>query len=155
MGHEDEPYNAMRRVTKEEYQRDCNEPPNTYTRDCVVVIENGALDDHVPEDMINEWRLEMDEHKIDWRFNNHSQTPHGWALGPGVTATSYREVSDRRSTLSMLSAFAEVWPNFEQYEVEVNACETKLGQHVLTSASKRLKAALQHSLQEAPEAGAT
>ena len=46
---------------------------------------------------------EMDENKIDWRFNNHSQTHHGWALGPGVTATAYKESSDRRSTLSMLS----------------------------------------------------
>ena len=26
----------------------------------------------------------MDDAGIDWRFNNHARTPHGFALAPGV-----------------------------------------------------------------------
>merc|ERR1711988_1552474 len=99
----DDPFNPGRRISKEQYERECGVPANTYTTGCVVVIENGDLDEHVPPDMLEEWRQEMNANKIDWRFNNHSATHHGWALGPGVTATKYNEASDRRSTLSMLS----------------------------------------------------
>jgi hypothetical protein len=34
-----------------------------------VLIENGDLDGEVPQESIDEWKKEMDEHNIDWRFN--------------------------------------------------------------------------------------
>ena len=51
-----------------------------------------------------------------------------------VWSTAYTEAADRRSTLSMLSLFAEVWPDYPQYAVESNACGTALGQAVVSAA---------------------
>ena len=48
--------------------------------------------------------------------------------------TMYHEDADRRSTLSMLQLFAEVWPEFPQYPVATNACGTNLGQAVASAA---------------------
>jgi hypothetical protein len=62
------------------------------------------------------------------QVNTHSRTPHGFALAPGMWATGYHEDADRRSTLSMLRLFAEVWPDFPQHPVTVNACGTVLRQ---------------------------
>eukprot|EP01043_Picozoa_sp_COSAG02_P018006 COSAG02_NODE_829_length_16689_cov_16.659433_3_plen_81_part_00 len=64
----------------------------------------------------------------------HAQTPHGFALAEGVWSTAYTEAADRRSTLSMLSLFAEVWPEHAQYPVAINACGTTLGQAVMSAA---------------------
>eukprot|EP00440_Ansanella_granifera_P040116 gb/GFBE01043514.1/.p1 GENE.gb/GFBE01043514.1/~~gb/GFBE01043514.1/.p1 ORF type:complete len:353 (+),score=56.34 gb/GFBE01043514.1/:1-1059(+) len=119
-------YNAHKRLTPSEYAEQVQPPPTTCSKNCVVVIENGAHDDHVPVESIVEFMTEMDSHDVDWRFNNHARTPHGWALGPGVTATSYCEQADRRSTLSMLAAFAEVWPECTQFHVEMNASGTTI-----------------------------
>ena len=66
---------------------------------------------------------------------NHSQTKHGFALAPGVLSTEYDEDADRRSTLSMISLFAEVWPEFPISAVETNASGTQLGQCVVAAAS--------------------
>ena len=79
----EEPLNPMKRLTKEQYEADIEQPVNTYDTDCVVLIENGDLDGEVPQESIDEWKVEMDEHSIDWRFNNHAQTPHGFALAEG------------------------------------------------------------------------
>ena len=49
-----------------------------------MLIENGDADAHVGLAELSEWKAEMDEHSIDWRFNNHARTPHGFALAPGV-----------------------------------------------------------------------
>ena len=38
---------------------------NTYDTECVVLIENGDLDGEVPQESIDEWKVEMDEHSID------------------------------------------------------------------------------------------
>ena len=62
---------------------------------------------------------------------NHAQTPHGFALAPGCYNNEYTEGADRRSTLSMMSAFAEVFGHVPQNEVLTNACGTVLGQGVL------------------------
>ena len=70
--------------------------------------------------------------------NNHAKTPHGFALAPGVFSTAYHELADRRSTLSMLSLFAEVWPEYPQFAVERNACGTVLGQAVASGAGAKL-----------------
>ena len=45
-------------------------------------------------------------------------------------STAYHEDADRRSTLSMLQLFAEIWPEFPQNVVATNACGTALGQAV-------------------------
>jgi len=120
------------RMTAEEFQADSSikKAPNNYTKGCKVLIENGDLDEHVPTESLAEFRAEMDAAGIDWRFNNHSQTPHGFALAPGMWGTRYHEDADRRSTLSMLQLFAETWPEFPQYPVATNACGTVLGQSI-------------------------
>lgn len=126
--YKDEPYNSLRRITVEEYHKEVDVPPTTCTPGCRVVVENGGWDAEVPPESIGAWMAEMDGGGVDWRFNFHARTPHGWALAPGVTggADNYREVADRRSTLSMLAAFAETWPSVGQHHVEQNACGTPL-----------------------------
>jgi len=112
--------------------------PNRYSTGCKVLIENGDLDALVPQSSIDKWKAEMDENGIDWRFDNHARTPHGFALAPGVWSSEYTEAADRRSTISMLSLFAEVWPDVMQHPVTHNACGTELGQHILTHAQSKL-----------------
>lgn len=120
------------RMTAEEFATDSSikKAPNVYSTKCKVLIENGDLDDHVPAESVEEFRCEMDANGIDWRIHTHAQTPHGFALAPGVWSTAYREDADRRSTLSMLQLFAEVWPEFPQHAVPTNACGTVLGQAI-------------------------
>lgn len=127
-----EPLKSSSRLTPEEFAKEVDLAPNTYNSSCKVLIENGELDGEVPDWSIVEWQKEMNENNIDWQFHNHYQTPHGFALAPGVWSTAYTEAADRRSTLSMLSLFAEVWPleKFPQNPVQANACGTKLNQHV-------------------------
>lgn len=122
------------RISDEEYETKFFDDVNTYDTDCKVLIENGDLDDEVPQSDIDKFKDEMDAHGVDWRFNNHAQTPHGFALAAGVWSTAYHEAADRRSTLSMLSLFAEVWPQYPQNYVAANACGTVLGQAILTGA---------------------
>jgi len=98
-------------------------------------MENGDVDPEVPDTAIMEWKQEMDAQEIDWRFNNHARTPHGFALAPGVMGHKYSEAADRRSTLSMLSLFMEVWPSFPQFPVLTNACGTKIDQRILSTAT--------------------
>lgn len=123
------------RISKEDFVKTVEQAPNNHTSSCKVLIENGDLDEEVPQEAIDEWRQEMDTHGIDWRFNNHARTPHGFALAPGVWSTAYTEAADRRSTLSMLQLFAEVWPSFPQYPVHTNASGTKLNQQIRSAAS--------------------
>jgi len=115
--------------------------PNTYAANCKVLIENGDADDHVGLAELTEWKAEMDAQGIDWRFNNHARTPHGFALAPRVWSNTcahswclYVEEADRRSTRSMLSLFAEVWPQYPQYPTKQNACGTVLGQSITPTA---------------------
>ena len=122
------------RITQEDYLATIEQAPNHYNKDCKVLIENGDLDHSVPIEGIEIWKQEMNEQGIDWRFNNHARTPHGFALAPGVWGSAYQELADRRSTLSMLSLFAEVWPEWPQYAVPCNACGTVLGQSIQTAA---------------------
>ena len=56
------------------------------------------------------------------------------ALAAGVWSTAYHEAADRRSTLAMLSLFAEIWPQYTQNPVTTNACGTVLGQAIVTRA---------------------
>lgn len=127
--YKDDCYNSMRRLTKEDYAKEVDVPPTSCTPGCVLIVENGGWDHEVPAETIGEFMQEMDASQVDWRFNFHARTPHGWALAPSCPGggAMYREVADRRSTKSMLAAFAEVWPDVEQHPVEANACGTKLG----------------------------
>jgi dienelactone hydrolase len=106
---------------------------NNYTTKCKVLIENAELDDHVTDDSIKAFQKEFNDAGVNWQINNHSQTHHGWALPPGVWATEYDEHSDRRSTNSMISFFAELFPDFAIQPVECNAAGTKLGQAINTT----------------------
>lgn len=108
---------------------------DVYNKKCKVLIENGELDDHVPQASIDAFTQEMNANGIDWRIHHYSQTPHGWALPPGVWATAYNELSDRRSTNSMISFFSELFPEFPVQPVECNAAGTRLGQVISPSVS--------------------
>ena len=132
--HAETPYDSLRRLTQAEYEREVDVPALAYNTRCKVLVEHGDLDPEVPRADYDAWRAEMDAAGIDWRFHNHARTPHGFALAPGVWSTAYTEAADRRSTLSMLSLFAEVWPDFEQLPVATNACGTRLGQSIVTLA---------------------
>eukprot|EP01051_Picozoa_sp_SAG22_P002588 SAG22_NODE_117_length_19289_cov_12.242574_8_plen_372_part_00 len=122
------------RVSDQEFADTFFNAENSYDTDCKVLIENGDLDDEVPQADIDAWKAEMDAHSIDWRFHNHARTPHGFALAAGVWSTAYHEPADRRSTLAMLSLFAEVWPDYPQNPVTANACGTVLGQAIVSAA---------------------
>ncbi|CAK9032663.1 unnamed protein product [Durusdinium trenchii] len=117
-----EPFNSKKRMSQEEYAKIC--PANNYNKDCRILIENGDKDEEVPANTITDFVAEMDAQSIDWRFHNHARGPHGFALGPGVPGCEYTEHIDRRSTLDMLSLFAETWPEFDQHPVECNASGT-------------------------------
>eukprot|EP00756_Hemistasia_phaeocysticola_P063648 Hpha_TRINITY_DN7127_c0_g1::TRINITY_DN7127_c0_g1_i1::g.29816::m.29816 len=98
-----------------------------YATWCKVVVENGDEDHLVSDKSIAEWKKEFNKHNVDWRFHNHAKTPHGFALPPGVWATGYNEAADRRSTLSMISLFSEVWPEVHpDLSVRRNAAGTLL-----------------------------
>jgi len=114
------------KMTQEEYLAKVDVPPTTCTPGCRLVVENGSHDGEVPVDSIMEWVEEMDKHEVNWQFHNHARMPHGFALAPGSAGTCYREEADRRSTMWMLSTFAETWPEFKQHHVEMNACGTKI-----------------------------
>lgn len=139
--YKDDPYNSMHRLTKEDFAEMVDVQPTTCTPNCRVVVENGGWDGEVPADTIGDFIAEMDANNVDWRFNIHARTPHGWALAPGVTGggDNYREVADRRSTLSMLAAFAETWPDIKQYPVECNACGTTIPKPVQTATQSTSK----------------
>ena len=96
--------------------------PNNYTKDAVVVIENGANDQLVPDASKQRFFEEMNEAGVDWVFNHHAHTPHGFALPPtiGPPGRLY-EPADRRSTVSMLGLFRELFPGVTQNHVAHNA----------------------------------
>lgn len=125
------PFESQKRIGKDAYDRDFG-LPNTYTPGCRVLIENGEKDGEVPMADILAFGEEMNEHKVDWRFENHARGPHGFALAKGIPGGDhYDEVIDRRSSIAMLSLFAEAWPDYEQHEVECNASGCKLGQMIV------------------------
>mmetsp|Transcript_159 Transcript_159/g.261 ORF Transcript_159/g.261 Transcript_159/m.261 type:complete len:352 (+) Transcript_159:137-1192(+) len=103
---------------------------NRYNKECRVLICNGELDEEVPQDSIQEFKKEMLDNGIqDWQFHNYGETHHGFALGPKVWSNHYSKVSDRRSTLSMINFFAELWGDFfppQVHSTPVNANGTFL-----------------------------
>lgn len=101
--------------------------PNNYTEGAVVVIENGANDELVPDASKQRFFAEMDEAGVEWLFNHHAQTPHGFALPPTLGPPGrLHEPTDRRSTVSMLSLFREIFPGVKQAYVSHNAAGTAI-----------------------------
>ena len=99
--------------------------PNDYTKGAVVVIENGADDHLVPDASKARFFAEMDAAGVEWVFNHHSRTPHGFALPPTLGPPGHlHEATDRRSTVSMLALFRELFPGVSQDHVAHNACGT-------------------------------
>jgi dienelactone hydrolase len=100
---------------------------NHYNTNTVVVIENGANDELVPDESKQRFFAEMNDAGVDWTFNHHAHTPHGFALPPtlGPPGRLY-EPADRRSTVSMLALFREIFPGYEQQPVSHNASGTKI-----------------------------
>lgn len=120
-----------RRLTNEEFEGEVDVASDVYNSACRVLVEHGDHDTRDGRDAasIGALKKELDDAGVDWRFDNHARTPHGFALAPGVWSSAYTELADRRSTLAMLSLFLETWPAFPQYAVEANACGTVLGHH--------------------------
>ena len=79
---------------------------------------------------------EMNDAGVNWRINHHAGIHHGWTLPPGVWATEYDEKADRRATISMITTFAEVFPQFAIQPVECNAAGAKLGQWITPTFSR-------------------
>lgn len=98
---------------------------NNYNTKTVVVIENGK-DDHLVEDENRQkFYTEMDEAGVNWVFHDYARTPHGFALPETIGPPGHlHEDADRRSTMSMLSLFRELYPNVEQNRVSHNAAGT-------------------------------
>ena len=100
---------------------------NHYNTRAVVVIENGANDELVPDESKIRFFEEMNSAGVDWVFNHHSDTPHGFALPPTLGPPGrLHEATDRRSTMSMLNLFREVFPGVPQNPVERNAAGTRI-----------------------------
>ena len=105
-----------------------------FNASCAILIENGMLDGHVDSVARTRFHEECYHHKVkNLQFHDHYNAEHGFALAPGVISTKYDELSDRRSTLSMLALFQELWgehgfyPNI--FADDVNACGTMIGQY--------------------------
>lgn len=100
---------------------------NTYNTNTVLLIENGADDHLVPVESQQRFFAEMDAAGVDWIFNHHARTPHGFALPKTLLEPGHlHEASDRRSTMNMLSVFREVFPGVPQAPVEFNASGTRI-----------------------------
>ena len=91
----------------------------------MVLIENGAEDQLVPDKSRERFFKEMNEAGVDWVFHHHAKTPHGFALPPslGPPGRLY-EPADRRSTQNMLALFREIFPEVTQNTVTRNAAGT-------------------------------
>ena len=100
---------------------------NNYNTDAVILIENGADDPLVPDESKQRFFDEMDAAGVSWVFHHHARTPHGFALPPTLGGPGHlHEATDRRSTMSMLSLFREIFPGVPQNPVERNAAGTTI-----------------------------
>ena len=100
---------------------------NQYNTNTVVLIENGKDDHLVSDESKQRFYQEMDEAGVDWVFHDYARTPHGFALPPTLGPPGHlHEAADRRSTLSMLNLFREIFPGVKQNPVGTNAAGTQL-----------------------------
>mgnify|MGYP003628189867 FL=1 len=102
----------------------CDNKHNTNT---VVVIENGAEDHLVLPEHKQRFYDEMNTAGVDWIFNDHANTPHGFALPPTIGPPGHlHEATDRRSTMTMLNLLKELYPKVQQNPVSTNAAGTAI-----------------------------
>mmetsp|Transcript_7290 Transcript_7290/g.11640 ORF Transcript_7290/g.11640 Transcript_7290/m.11640 type:complete len:336 (-) Transcript_7290:33-1040(-) len=102
-------------------------PVNSYNTKCKILIQNAEQDDLVTSKEIDLFREEMKQAGLkDWYLHSYSTADHGWALPPGVTSNAYDEHTDRRSTLALAEFLKELWPEFCQRRVRLNAAGTNL-----------------------------
>lgn len=102
---------------------------NAYSTDTVVLVENGADDHLVPDESMQRFFREMNQAGVEWIFHHHAATPHGFALPPTLGPPGrLHEATDRRSTMSMLALFREVFPGIRQNGVLRNASGTSIPQ---------------------------
>jgi len=100
---------------------------NHYNTNAIIVIENGAHDELVPDESKQRFYDEMDAAGVDWSFHHHARTPHGFALPPRIGPPGrLHEPADRRSTMNMLSLFREIFPDVPQNAVTHNAAGTRI-----------------------------
>ena len=100
---------------------------NNYNTDAVILIENGADDALVPDSSKQRFFDEMDAAGVSWVFHHHAKTPHGFALPPTLGPPGrLHEATDRRSTMSMLALFREIFPGIPQNPVAHNAAGTSI-----------------------------
>ena len=100
---------------------------NSYNTRTVVLIENGKDDHLVSDESKQRFYAEMDEAGVDWIFNDYAKTPHGFALPDSLGPPGHLHANaDRRSTMSMLNLFREVFPKVRQNSVSHNAAGTRI-----------------------------
>jgi dienelactone hydrolase len=100
---------------------------NNYNTNTTIFIENGADDQLVPDESKQRFFEEMDNAGVDWSFHHHAKTPHGFALPPTLGGPGrLHELTDRRSTMNMLSLFREIFPQVTQNPVAHNASGTAI-----------------------------
>ena len=62
---------------------------------------------------------------VEWNFNDHFGTPHGFALPPTLGHLGHlHERFDNRSTMNMLTLFKDIFPVVKQNPVSRNAAGT-------------------------------
>ena len=100
---------------------------NDYNTSTIVLIENGADDGLVPDSSKQRFFDEMDGAGVHWIFHHHAKTPHGFALPPTLGPPGrLHEGTDRRSTMSMLGLFKEIFPEIPQNPVARNSAGTSI-----------------------------
>jgi len=111
---------------------DAERPPvktcsNHYNTQTVVIVENGADDELVPDDSKQRFFAEMDGAGVDWVFHHYAGTPHGFALPPTLGPPGkLHESTDRRSTMNLLNLLREIFPGVPQNTVLHNASGTSI-----------------------------
>jgi len=100
---------------------------NAHNVNTIVLIENGKDDHLVSDESKQRFYEEMDEAGVSWIFHDYAKTPHGFALPESLGPPGHlHEDADRRSTMSMLNLFREIFPGVPQNSVSHNAAGTSI-----------------------------
>ena len=100
---------------------------NAYNTNTVVLIENGKDDHLVSDESKQRFCEEMDEAGVQWIFHDYAKTPHGFSLPESLGPPGHlHEDADRRSTMSMLNLFREIFPGVSQNSLGHNAAGTSI-----------------------------
>jgi len=100
---------------------------NAHNVNTIVLIENGKDDHLVSDESKQRFYEEMDAAGVSWIFHDYAKTPHGFALPLSLGPPGHlHEDADRRSTMSMLNLFREIFPGVIQNRVGHNAAGTSI-----------------------------